>query len=85
MTRPPAGPSGIAGPARRAVVCVRCRDSIEAERLRRSLAADDAAGHATLRVEGAVLVVEAASASALGLLRTLDDAMGCLRAAEPDL
>ncbi|HUR63843.1 MAG TPA: hypothetical protein VM241_05105 [Candidatus Thermoplasmatota archaeon] len=68
----------------RAVLRVRCRDSVEAEQARRSLAADGD-GHASLRVEGAVLVVEATSASALGLLRTLDDLLGCLRAAEPDL
>lgn len=68
----------------RASLRLRCRDSGEAERLRRSLAADDA-GQATLRVEGAVLVVEAMSPTSLGLLRTLDDALGCLRAAEPDL
>ncbi|MEA3166610.1 MAG: hypothetical protein QOJ26_1482 [Thermoplasmata archaeon] len=68
----------------RAILRLRCRDSGEAERLRRSLAADDA-GHAVLRVEGATLCIEAAAPSALGLLRTLDDALGCLRAAEPDL
>jgi hypothetical protein len=68
----------------RAALRLRCRDSVEAERLRRSLAADDA-GHAALRVEGAMLCIDAASPSALGLLRTLDDALGCLRAAEPEL
>lgn len=68
----------------RAVLRVRCRDSVEAERARQSLAADDD-GHAILRVEGLVLVVEAESTTALGLLRTLDDILGCLRAAEPDL
>ena len=68
----------------RAILSLRCRDSGEAERARRSLAADDD-GHAALRVEGTVLVVEAGSETALGLLRTLDDLLGCLRAAEPDL
>jgi hypothetical protein len=52
--------------------------------LRRSLAADDA-DHAALRAEGATLRLEAGASTALGLLRTLDDALGCLRAAEPDL
>lgn len=75
---------GAAAASPRAVLRLRCRDSGEAERLRRSLAADDA-GHAALRVEGATLVVEADSATALGVLRTLDDLLGCLRAAEPDL
>lgn len=63
---------------------LRCRDEDEAERLRRALAVDDP-GQAELRREGADLVVEATSASALGLLRTLDDLLGCLRAAEPGL
>lgn len=67
-----------------AVLRLRCRDSGEAERLRRSLAPDDAA-HAVLRLEGATLVVEAGPQAPLGLLRTLDDLLGCLRAAEPDL
>jgi hypothetical protein len=78
----PGGAGAAGGP--RIVLRVRCRDSLEADRLRRSLAADDA-GHVLLRIEGATLVVEAASASALGALRTVDDALGCLRAAEPDL
>lgn len=76
--------ASAAHPAPRAVLRLRCRDSGEADRLRRSLSADDA-GHAALRVEGATLVVEAESATALGMLRTLDDLLGCLRAAEPDL
>jgi hypothetical protein len=67
-----------------AVLRIRCRDAAEATRLLRALAADDP-GHATLRQEGAGLVVEASSATALGLLRTLDDLLGCLRAAEPGL
>ena len=70
--------------ATHALLRLRCRDAAEAERLRLSLAADDD-GHASLRVEGAVLVVEARSGTALGLLRTLDDVLGCLRAAEPGL
>jgi hypothetical protein len=68
----------------RAELRLRCRDSAEAERLRRSLAPDDAA-QARLGVEGATLLIDASSPAALGLLRTLDDLLGCLRAAEPDL
>lgn len=75
--------TGVAARAH-SVLHLRCRDSVEAEQLRRSIAADDA-GHLTLRVEGATLVVEADSATPLGVLRTLDDVLGCLRAAEPDL
>ena len=40
----------------------------------------DNAGHLRSRVEGAVLVLEAEADSMMGLLRTLDDALGCLRA-----
>lgn len=89
MTAPPASPGarpgiGLARASASAVLRLRCRDSTEAERLRRSLAPDDAA-HAILSVEGATLRIEASSPAALGLLRTLDDLLGCLRAVEPDL
>jgi len=70
--------------AARATLRLRCRDAAEASRLLRSLAADDP-GAARLCADGADLVVEADSATALGLLRTLDDLLGCLRSAEPAL
>jgi len=63
---------------------IRCRDAAEAERLRRALAADDP-GHAVLGVDGPELLLAAQGATPLGLLRTLDDLLGCLRAAQPDL
>lgn len=40
----------------------------------------DNEGHVSTRVEGSRLVLEAKSGSAIGLLRTLDDALACLRA-----
>jgi hypothetical protein len=63
---------------------VRCRGEAEARRLLRSIAPDDP-GSAALAVEGADLALEVRSATALGALRTADDVLGCLRAAEPGL
>lgn len=63
---------------------IRCADAAEAGRLLRALAPDDPGG-VGLRVEGADLVVDARSPTALGALRTVDDVLGCLRAAGPDL
>lgn len=71
-------------PAAHADVRVRLRDAAAAHRLRRSLAADDP-GAAALAVDGHDLVVVASAPSALGLLRTLDDLLGSIRAAEPVL
>lgn len=68
--------------AAHAEVRVRLRDAAAAQRLLRSLEADDA-GHAALAVDGRDLVVVAGAGTALGLLRTLDDLLGCVRAAEP--
>jgi hypothetical protein len=73
-----------ASPSATAEVRIRLRDAAAAQRAYRALSADDA-GHAALAVDGRDLVVVASSASALGLLRTLDDLLGCLRAAEPEL
>jgi len=53
----------------------------QAERLRASLAADDD-GHLALRVEGAVLVIEADAGAPLGLLRTLDEVVAQVAAAQ---
>lgn len=63
---------------------IRCGSAEEARRLLRALAPDDP-GSVGLAVEGADLIVTARSATALGALRTVDDVLGCLRAAEPDL
>lgn len=63
-------------------VRIRLRDAAAAQRLVRALAADDA-GSAAIAADGSDVVVTASGASALGLLRTLDDLLGCVRAAEP--
>lgn len=52
-----------------------------AMRMRASLAPDDD-GHLLLRVEGATLVVEARAEAPLGLLRTLDETVAQLIAAQ---
>lgn len=53
----------------------------QAERMRASLAPDDD-GHLALRVEGATLVAEASADAPLGLLRTLDEGVAQLIAAQ---
>ncbi|MEA3143831.1 MAG: hypothetical protein QOG31_1155 [Thermoplasmata archaeon] len=52
----------------------------EAKILAAALQADDA-GIAPCRAEGTFVVVSLRSATAMGALRTLDDALECLRAA----
>lgn len=59
---------------------VRCASRAEAERLGRALEPDNA-GHVAWLVEGDELVLEASSETVLGLVRTVDDLLGCLRAA----
>ncbi len=49
-----------------------------------ALAPDDSQ-HAKLRVEGTTLMVEAGAESSMGVLRTIDDILACLRAAFPDV
>ncbi|HLF16952.1 MAG TPA: KEOPS complex subunit Pcc1 [Candidatus Thermoplasmatota archaeon] len=41
----------------------------------------DHEGHLRSRLEGPLLVLEAESDSMMGILRSLDDALGCVRAA----
>ena len=65
-----------------AEVRIRLKDAAAAQRLARSLLADDP-GSAAIAVEGRDLLLVASGDSALGLLRTLDDLLGCVRAAEP--
>lgn len=81
MTRAAAAAPPSAAPAH-ATVRLRLRDAAAAQRMARSLAADDP-GSAALAAEGRDVVVACSAASALGLLRTLDDLLGCVRAAEP--
>lgn len=53
----------------------------EAARLAESIAPENGE-HLAVRLEGGVLVAEAESATPLGLLHTLDDALACLSAGE---
>ena len=52
---------------------------VEADRAGRALAPDNA-GHVAWVVDGSDLVLEASADSVLGLVRTVDDVLGCLRA-----
>lgn len=67
--------------AHRAVLRIACGDAARAERLRASLTPDDD-GHLAMRVEADALVLEAGSDTPLGLLRTLDEAVAQLAAAQ---
>lgn len=59
---------------------IRFTSRTEAERAGRALDPDNA-GQVAWFVEGDELVLEASGATLLGLLRTVDDVLGCLRAA----
>ncbi len=54
----------------------------DAELVARSLRVDDEKEHVTTGVEGRTLVAEARADSLKGLLRTLEDYLACLAAAE---
>lgn len=62
-----------------AIVRIAFATAAEAQRAGQALAPDHG-GHVAWRVEGARLVLEVHSDSMLGLVRTLDDVLGCLRA-----
>ncbi len=61
-------------------ISLQLRDAEEATRLAQALAPDDD-GFLDINVEGSQLVIVAASPTRMGLLRSLDDVLGCLRAA----
>lgn len=63
----------------RATIRITFPDPDAADQARRSLEPDND-GIMETTVDGADLVLTAASDSIMGLLRSLDDAMGCLRA-----
>lgn len=69
------------GERHRATLRLAFADATQAERVRASLAADDD-GHLRIRVEEAVLVVDAASDTPLGLLRALDELVAQAAAAQ---
>lgn len=72
-------PTGARGAAASASVTLRFANPDEAQAAAKALAPDNGE-HLRTRVEGADLHLEATSGSAMGLLRTLDDALACLRA-----
>jgi len=63
----------------RAVLRLDLASEAEAETARRALE-PDGGGFVGLARDGAVLVVEAEAETRLGLLRSLDDVLGCVRA-----
>lgn len=63
----------------RALLRLDLQDKATARTALTALAPDDP-GLVRLGTEGACLVVETEGASAMGLLRSLDDVLGCLRA-----
>ncbi|HET6399236.1 MAG TPA: hypothetical protein VFH47_06750 [Candidatus Thermoplasmatota archaeon] len=62
-----------------AVLRLRLPDEASAQHALGALRPDDP-GTVLLRTEGEVLVVEACSDTTMGLLRTVDDVLACLRA-----
>lgn len=62
---------------------VRFPSRTEADRAGRALAPDNG-GHVAWMVDGNDLVLEASADTILGLVRTVDDLLGCLRAAGLD-
>jgi len=73
------GRAGPSAPVAAAKVTLQFANAAEASAAAAALAPDNA-GLLQMRVEGNELHLEATSGSAMGLLRTLDDAMACLRA-----
>lgn len=68
-----------AGDAARATLRIAFATHADAEAAQAVLAPDNGE-HLQSRVEGRDLVLTAAAATPMGLLRTLDDALACLRA-----
>lgn len=60
---------------------IACRGPDEAARIGASLAPDDD-GHLSVGVEGDTLVLEASSGKPMGLLRTLDETLAAIGAAQ---
>lgn len=63
----------------RARVRIQLRSAEEADRVRAALDPDNE-GHLECEVDGATLILRAEAGTAMGLLRTVDDAIGCIRA-----
>ncbi len=71
-----AGPEGTVATAR---VRIRLADAAEAQRVADAIEPDNE-GYLACEVDGDTLILRAEAASAMGLLRTVDDAIGCVRA-----
>lgn len=63
-----------------ATLSIQYVSATEAQQAGQSLAPDNE-GHVTWHVHGTSLILQAKAESVLGLVRSLDDALGCLRAA----
>lgn len=66
-----------------ATLRIACRDETEATTLQAAIQPDDGHGVSS-RVDGTELVIEASSESIMGIVRGLDDVLGCLRATGMD-
>lgn len=71
-----AGPQGTVATAR---VRIRLAHAAEAQRVADAIEPDND-GYLACEVDGANLVLRAEASTAMGLLRTVDDAIGCVRA-----
>lgn len=60
-------------------VRIQLGSAAEAERVAAAIAPENE-GYLACHLDGASLVLEAEASSAMGLLRTIDDALGCVRA-----
>ncbi|MEK6975029.1 MAG: KEOPS complex subunit Pcc1 [Candidatus Thermoplasmatota archaeon] len=81
MTGQRPDPIPVAPPVHTASLRIRFPSRTEADRAGRALEPDNA-GHVAWMVEGSDLVLEASADSVLGLVRTVDDVLGCLRVLE---
>jgi hypothetical protein len=63
----------------RAQLRIQFASAAQAQQAGQALAPDHD-GHVVWSVEGSFLILEARSDTTLGLVRTLDDALGCIRA-----
>jgi hypothetical protein len=79
MTSAPGRETPRDAPVHTASLRVRFASRTDAERAGRALEPDNA-GQVAWAVEGSDLVLEASAATVLGLVRTVDDLLGCLRA-----
>lgn len=70
---------GVSDAKAEARVTVRLRDEDEARQVAASLGPDNE-GYISCEQDGSTLTLRAKAGTAMGLLRTLDDALACIRA-----